>query len=339
MAGAGGDRRWRVALAGAGAISHHHLIAWSRERRAELVAICDPDLARAQARAAQLGGARCHRRLEDALAAGDIDLVDIATPRATHAELVQIAVAHGRDVLCQKPVTPTLAEGLALAASIAGRARVMVHENWRFRPWYRRLRQWLDQGVLGQLQQADMAMLSSGLLPDATGARPLLVRQPFMRHERRLMIAEVLIHHLDVLRWLFGPLRVLAARTAHTMPELKGETLAVILLETAERRPITLRGSMVAAGLPQHTQDRLEAIGAKATLHLQGTTLSARGAQALHARFDLARSYQQSFDGTIRHLIDRLTDGMPFETGLDDNLETLRLVEDAYAAAGGSEHG
>ena len=96
---------------------------------------------------------------------------------------------------------------------------------------------------------------------------------------------------------------------------------------------------MVAAGLPQHTQDRLEAIGATATLRLQGTSLSAQGAQGRHARFDFARSYQQSFDGTIRHLIDRLTDGMPFETGLDDNLETLRLVEDAYAAAGGSEHG
>jgi hypothetical protein len=41
------------------------------------------------------------------------------------------------------------------------------------------------------------------LLPNETGERPLLVRQPYMLTERRLVMADVLIHHLDVLRWLF----------------------------------------------------------------------------------------------------------------------------------------
>ena len=39
----------------------------------------------------------------------------------------------------------------------------------------------------------------------------------------------------------------------------------------------------------------------------------------------------------IGHFIDRLLDGGPFETDVRDNLETLRLVEQAYAAAE-SEH-
>ena len=65
-------------------------------------------------------------------------------------------------------------------------------------------------------------------------------------------------------------------------------------------------------------------------------TLSLLAKDERRERFDFARSYQQSFDATIRHFIDRLTDGQPFETDLADNLETLRLVEDAYAAAGGS---
>jgi predicted dehydrogenase len=331
-----GSGRLRVVLAGAGAISHYHLIAWSRERRAEVVAICDPDPAKARGRAEQFGIARVYPRLEDALSDGGIDAVDIAAPRAAHAGLVQVAAEQGLGVLCQKPVTPTLVEGKALAARVSGLGRVMVHENWRFRPWYRRIRQWLDLGLLGGLQQADMAMLSSGLLPDLSGQRPLLVRQPFMLHERRLMITEVLIHHLDVLRWLFGPLRVLDARTAHTLPELIGESLAVILLETSDRMPITLRGSMVASSLPVRTQDQFEAIGDRATIRLGGMTLSLLAKEARRERFDFARSYQQSFDATIRHFIDRLTDGQPFETNLADNLETLSLVEDAYAAAGGS---
>jgi hypothetical protein len=40
--------------------------------------------------------------------------------------------------------------------------------------------------------------------------------------------------------------------------------------------------------------------------------------------------------GAISRFIDCLADGRPFETDIADNLETFRLVEDAYAAAGGS---
>jgi predicted dehydrogenase len=337
MTGSARSGRLRIALAGAGAISHYHLIAWSHEPRVEVVAVCDPDVARARTRAAEAGGAGAYQRLEDALADGDIDAVDIASPRATHAELVGLAVSQGKAVLCQKPLARTLAEAETLAGRVAGRARVMVHENWRFRPWYRRAREWLDLGLLGAVQQVDMAMLSSGMLPDESGNRPLLVRQPYMLTERRLMIADVLIHHLDVLRWLFGPLRVLAARTANTLPDLVvGETLAAIVLETRDGAPVTLRGSMVAQGTPVRTEDRLDALGATAALRLEGTGLSLSGGEERRESFDFAASYQESFDAAIRHFVDRLMDGRPFETEIADNLETLRLVEDAYAAAGGS---
>jgi predicted dehydrogenase len=50
--------------------------------------------------------------------------------------------------------------------------------------------------------------------------------------------------------------------------------------------------------------------------------------------FDFARDYQGSFDGAIRHFVDCLINGAPFETDVRDNLETLRLVEESYAAAG-----
>ncbi|MBN8995851.1 MAG: Gfo/Idh/MocA family oxidoreductase [Rhizobiales bacterium] len=332
---ASGQGKLRVALAGAGAISHYHLIAWAHEKRAEVVAICDPDTARARSRAAEGRGARVYPSLKDALADGGIDAVDIASPRATHAGLVELAVDAGMPVLCQKPLARTLAEAETLAASVAGRARVMVHENWRFRPWYRRIRQWLEDGRLGAVEQVDMAMLSSGMLPDETGARPLLVRQPYMLTEPRLMIADVLIHHLDVLRWLFGPLRVLDARMTNTLPGIVvGETLAVIFLETGTHAPVTLRGSMVAAGEPVRTEDRLAAMGAAAAVRLAGTSLSLTGVVPLSESFDFAASYQESFDATVRHFVDCLAGGRPFETEVADNLETLRLVEDAYHAAG-----
>jgi predicted dehydrogenase len=320
-------------MVGAGMISQHHLIAWSREARAGVVAICDPVLGNARSRAEAFEVPTCYGDLETMLAEQELDAVDIVSPRETHVTLVEMAAARGIDVLCQKPLAPTLGAGIALAERIAGRIRLMVHENWRFRPWYRHIKQWLDSGHAGDLLQADMAMLSSGLLPDPAGRRPILERQPFMGRERRLMVAEVLIHHLDVLRWLFGPLTILSARTSHTVPDVAGETLAAIFMETAAGVPIVLRGALDAAGYPERTLDRLEIVGNRASALLDGVDIRFIGAETRQEAFDFARDYQVSFDRTIAHFVDGLILGAPFETDVTDNLETLRLVEETYALA------
>ena len=54
------------------------------------------------------------------LAAEAIDALDVASPRETHAAWVEAAAARGIDVLCQKPMTPTLAEAEALRAPRRG---------------------------------------------------------------------------------------------------------------------------------------------------------------------------------------------------------------------------
>jgi predicted dehydrogenase len=314
-------------------ISFHHLIAWSRDTRAEVVALCDPDLGHAQRRAAEFSIPGIYSSIETMLAQQELDALDIASPRDTHVALVEFAAARGIDVLCQKPLAPTFDAGAALARKIGGDIRLMVHENWRFRPWYRRLKQWLDGAAAGRLLQVDMAMLSSGLLPDAEGRRPILERQPFMAHEKRLMLAEVLIHQIDVLRWLFGPLTLRNAMTAHTVPEVAGETLAMVLFETAAGMPVVLRGALDAAGYPERTLDRLEIVGTRASAMLDGTVIRYSGSEIREEAFEFARDYQASFDGAIRHFVDGLVAGAPFETDVTDNLETLRLVEQAYAMA------
>jgi len=324
----------QVGLVGAGMISYYHLVAWSRQERAQVVAVCDPQIERARQRAAEFNIPAAYDRIEAMLDARALDAVDIASPRETHAGLVEIAAARGIDALCQKPLTPTFAEGAALADRVGGAIRLMVHENWRFRPWYRALGRWLAAGDLGPLQCASMTMLSSGLVRDASGQFPDLVRQPFMAREKRLMIAEVLIHHLDVVRWLCGPLTVVAARTAHTVPEVEGESLATIFLQTAEGAPVIVSGTLAAPGFDPRTGDRLEIVGRQASALLSGVDLQLLGPTPRQERFVFERDYQASFDGAIGHFVNGLVTGAPFETDVRDNLETLRLVEEAYEAAG-----
>jgi predicted dehydrogenase len=333
MNGAGIRRKLRVGLAGAGMISHYHLTAWRSLDSAEVVAVCDPDDMHARQRAEEFGVPHVYSSLEAMIHGERLDAIDIASPCETHAELIEVAAAAGVDVLCQKPLAPTLAEAEALAQTIAGRIRLMVHENWRFRPWYRQISRWLSEGKLGDRLYCNISMFSSGLLDDEHGRRPILERQPSLATEERLMIADVLIHHLDVARWLLGPLQVAYGRMAGTLPYVRGETLATIVLETRSGTPVVVTGSMAAPGFPARTHDRVELIGKKARVTLVDTELNLMGVDCERQVYDFDLSYQESFDRTISHFADCLASAQPFETGIEDNLHTLRLVDDAYRKA------
>jgi predicted dehydrogenase len=296
--------------------------------------VCDPDSDKAAKRSQEFSIPSVYRDADAMFAAESIDALDVISPRQTHAGWVEAAAVRGIDVLCQKPMTPTLAESEALVRRVAGKSRLMAHENWRFRPWYRELKRWIAAGELGELVLARMATMTSGLLPDASGLRPLLVREPYTQFEERLMIAEVLIHHLDVMRYLCGELRVVAARGARTVPDVVGETVAAIFLETESGAPIEVTGTMVAAGYPARPPDRLEIVGSKASATFAGSELHLHGANPRVQRYDSERGYQASFDAVIAHFVDCVETGAPFETDPADNLETLRLVEHAYWAAG-----
>ena len=80
----------RVALAGAGMISWYHLLAWKKlEPRVRLVAVCDPDTTRARKRAEEFGIPHAFASAEDLFANQDIDVLDVASPRETHAPWVE----------------------------------------------------------------------------------------------------------------------------------------------------------------------------------------------------------------------------------------------------------
>lgn len=328
-------KRLRVGLVGAGWVTQYHLRAWAGLRdRAEIVAIADPSSSARAARMCEFGIAQGYESAAAMLAAAGFDAVDIAAPRAFHAELVRLAASHDLAILCQKPLAPTLAEARELIAGLPAGTRLMVHENWRFRTSYREAAAWLRAGAVGTPFAARLALVSSGTVPDTEGRYPALERQPFIRQERRMLVAEILIHHLDTLRMLLGPLEVTACSMSRTCPELIGEDTAVVQLRGEGGLAVQIFASFAAHGHPAGAVDRLEILGPKGALTLEGGELSLAGAAPRRQSFDAAQVYQGSYDATVAHFIARLADGGPFETGPQDNLRTLALVEDCYRLAG-----
>lgn len=325
----------RVGVLGCGMISVDHLTAWSHCQGAQVVAVCDPVLERARARADQFGIAACYESPLAMFEQEQLDLVDIVTPRETHAGMVRLAARYKVNALCEKPLCPTYEEAVALVDEVGHAIRVMVNENWRYRAYFLKIAQWLGSGKLGTVTQARIALWRSSMLPrKEDGKIHALTRQAFLAHEPRVLIAESLIHEIDVARALFGEMEVLACSTGKACAQIMGEDSATLLLRTAYGLTVTIDGVMTAAGHDTRAPDRLEIAGTRCSVILEGAVLRLIGAEHETHVFDESVVRQNCFNASIQHFVDQTRSRGEFWTSAHDQLGSLRLMEEAYRMAG-----
>lgn len=321
----------RVAIAGAGMVTRHHIAAWKRLPQVEIVAICARHLSNARRRVQEFGIPAAYDDVAAMLDSEKPAVLDIAAPPHAHARLAMLAADRNIHILCQKPMTPRFTDSKRLVEAVGDRVRFMVHENWRFRPQYRRAASWLREGRTGVVREFQLTVRSSGLITRTENGRFFaLERQPFLAKLKRFIIMELLIHHLDTIRYLIGPVKVVAARASRSCPEVTGEDAALISLQADNGAFGTVSGNFCAAGFPPLPYDRLELIGEKASILFENNTLHLKGDLPETVHFDFDKAYQQSYDNAIGHFVRALEQNTPFETDGFDNLQTLELVEDTY---------
>ncbi len=206
----------RVAGIGAGYFSQFHYDAWKRISDTALVAVADRAIGKADA-----VGVAAYSDPAVMLAEIRPDLVDIVTPPDTHLAMIELAVDAGAGaVICQKPFCDSLesAERAVALADAAG-IRLVVHENFRFQPWYRRMKRELAAGRVGTPLQ-----LTFRLRPgDGQGADAYLSRQPYFQTMPRFLIHETGVHWIDTFRFLFGQPESVYADLRKLNPAIAGE--------------------------------------------------------------------------------------------------------------------
>jgi predicted dehydrogenase len=130
--------------------------------------LCDLDVQRARAVLGPYGTVRATASYDTVLSDPAIDAVAIATPAATHFDLVRSALEAGKHVLVEKPLTPSVAEGEKLA-SLALRSGLvlMCDHTYCYTPAVQRIRELVRGGDIGDIQFIDSVRINLGLVqPD-----------------------------------------------------------------------------------------------------------------------------------------------------------------------------
>src|SRR4051794_12934153 len=257
-----------VGLIGAGNISDTHARAVRAIPGAEIAAVFAPTRAHAEQFTARHGGVACDS-LEQLLAQRPLEMVVIGTPSGLHADHGIAAATRGLHVLIEKPieVTTDRADALIVAAQKAGVTLGVIFQD-RLKPDVQRLKALVTAGRLGT--------------PILANARVKWFRPPSYYEGSRWRGTRALdgggalmnqgVHTVDLLLWLFGPVRRVSASTIAGLHAIEVEDTAVAILEFANGALGTVEAATSA--YPGYSR-QLELTGANGTVKLDGDELAA----------------------------------------------------------------
>jgi predicted dehydrogenase len=323
-----------VAL-GAGYFSRFQYEAWTRIPEVRITALYNRTEAKARALMEPFGIPTYYGDWREMIEREQPDFVDIITPPETHEEICAYAAGKGVSIICQKPLAPSLeASRRIVETARAAGVRFMVHENWRWQPWYRKIKEIQQAGTIGAFTHIHFLMR----MGDGWAADAYLDRQPFFRDYPRLLIYETGVHFIDTFRYLLGEVTSVYAHLRRLNPAIKGEETGQVFFKFASGATAILdanRYNEVESPSPRYTfgQMRIDALGGHLTLdsesNLRLKALGQPGRDVDYPRRNV------NFAGDCvyalqRHFVDCMLSGAAFESNLDDYLKTLRVVDAVY---------
>lgn len=335
---------FRHAIIGCGRVAVNHVDGFRAMPGWALAAACD--------RAGHVGEfAREHgipRAVHDAtevLADPAITSVTISTDHAQHGALVEAALLAGKHVLVEKPLCLDPAQGSCLIDLAEGQGLVLsVVSQHRYDPVVLAVRQWVRDGLLGDLVQVSASLQASrpakyytesywrGTLAGEGGSA--LINQGY--------------HCLDVTRWVTGELTAVAAvsRALALAPVIETEDTLSGLLACGSA--LVLLSVTVASGTEWRTRIELTGRAGSVTFdldhpgrlhHWSGTLDLVAAAERESVREPEAQPAGMSYYGIShrRQIADfclSVATGAPMLSGPADALATLETINDLYELAG-----
>ncbi|NSX53649.1 Gfo/Idh/MocA family protein [Parasulfitobacter algicola] len=325
----------RVACVGAGYFSQFHYDSWARMDRVELVGSCNRDIKKARAT-----GLPAYGDLAKMLHETQPDLLDIILPPLAHGMAIQTALDAGiKTMICQKPFCNNLAEArqMVVKADTAG-AHIIIHENFRFQPWYRAIKQALGDDKIGILQQVTFRFRPG----DGQGPQAYMARQPYFQKMDRFLVHETAVHWVDTFRFLLGNPIAVYADLRKMNPVISGEDAGYLIFDHATGVRALFDGNRHldhAADNLRRTMGEALIEGTSGIIRLTGDgAVKLRGFACEAEDVLLSADHWNGFGGDCvhalqSHVIAGLLDGTGFENLADDYLTVIQIEDAIYKSA------
>jgi UDP-N-acetylglucosamine 3-dehydrogenase len=331
------NAKLRVGVIGMRGIGNQHAEVYHGDPRSDLVAVCDVDVARADA-AAVRWGVPAFYSVADMLRGAQVDLVSVCTGGfengAWHYEPVMECFAAGKHVLCEKPISNNIEHAREMVRTADEKGLYFgINLNHRFVPPAAKAKQWLDDGKLGRPLLINMTMW----IDNPNESSPWF-------HLRALHP-----HSLDIMRYFCGPVRRVHAFANHApKPDGSGPRVcwsnAQINLEFADGVVGHLTGSYDAA--PRHNLERCEVLGTEGRFVLDNcfvelTFYPRRGDELTVVRNSImggVTGFGETFKHRISRFLEQVSEGAPreeIEASGRDGLAVQEIIEAAIRSIEG----
>ena len=212
----------KVAVFGTGYWAQFQIAAW-QSIGVQVVALWNRTKEKAEAAAARFGIPFVGVTPQEVFEKADFDLADIVTDAEAHEALVLLSARYKKPVICQKPLALSGAscDRMVAACEKAG-VWFAVHENFRYQIPLRRLKELVEEGLIGRPVRAQLQLKS----PD----RDIISRQPALITMDSMVLRDMGPHLFDVARSLFGEAESIYARTLCAYPDIGAQDTAHCLL-------------------------------------------------------------------------------------------------------------
>lgn len=258
----------RIALLG---VQHYHANFWTKafiaSPAAEVVAVWDPDPARAEAFAGEYGLAVAGD-LDAAIAASDA--VAICSATCDHAPLIEAALARGRATLCEKPLGTDLADAARIRRAVLAAGGVPFMQSFpkRFDPVNHEIAALLRDRALGDVT---LARVRHG---HSHGLGPGFRREWFVDPARSGggTLLDEGVHAADFLRWMFGMPEAVSAAISSRKLGLPVEDTAVATF----RYPDGMLAEVATSWCFAAADASIEIYGTEGTILLGGVDIASR---------------------------------------------------------------
>jgi len=162
-----------IAVIGCGTIANSaHIPSYMKIRdKAEIKYFCDIIPERARAAVERYGSGIAIEDYHDALNDPEVQAISVCTPNYMHAQISIDAMKAGKDVLCEKPAARTYQEALTMQEAQHETGRILnIGVVNRFNDSVRRIKEYIDQGALGEIYHIHVAFRAHRSIPGLGGA-------------------------------------------------------------------------------------------------------------------------------------------------------------------------